>query len=58
MGTSKIIQQEKAVVTKCDGLSVLGPGSGTIRKCGLIGVDVSLWARALLSGGQSSPSSL
>jgi hypothetical protein len=42
MGTSKIIQQEKAVVTKCDGLSVLGPGSGTIRKCGFVGVGVAL----------------
>ena len=41
MGTSKIIQQEKAVVTKCDGLSVLGPGSGTIRKCGFVGVGAT-----------------
>jgi hypothetical protein len=26
----------------CDGLNVLGPGSGTIKKCGLVGVDVTL----------------
>jgi len=30
-----------------DGLSMLGPGSGTIRRCGLVGVGVSLWAWAL-----------
>ena len=27
----------------CDGLYILGPGSGTIRRCGLVGVGVSLW---------------
>jgi hypothetical protein len=26
----------------CDGLYLLGPGSGTIRRCGLAGVGVSL----------------
>jgi len=26
-----------------DGLYMIGPGSGTIRRCGLVGVDVSLW---------------
>ena len=30
----------------CDGLYMLGPGSGTIRRCGLVGVGVSLWAWA------------
>jgi hypothetical protein len=25
------------------GLNMLGPGSDTIRKCGLVGVNVSLW---------------
>jgi hypothetical protein len=29
--------------TFCDGSYMLGPGSGTIRKCGPIGVDVPLW---------------
>ena len=28
---------------ECDGLYMLGPGSGTIRRCGLVGVGVSLW---------------
>ena len=27
---------------ECYGLYVLGPGSGTIRRCGLVGVDVVL----------------
>jgi hypothetical protein len=26
-----------------DGLYMLGPGSSTIRRCGLVGVGVSLW---------------
>jgi hypothetical protein len=26
----------------CDGLYMLGPGCGTIRKCGLVGVVVSV----------------
>ena len=31
----------------CDGLYMLSPRSGTIRKCGPVGVDVSLWVWAL-----------
>ena len=31
----------------CDGLCMLGPGSGTIRRYGLVGVSVSLWMWAL-----------
>jgi hypothetical protein len=27
---------------------MLGPGSGTIWRCGLVGVGVSLWAWALI----------
>ena len=27
----------------CGGLSMSSPGSGTIWKCDLVGVDVSLW---------------
>jgi hypothetical protein len=34
-------------MTHCDGLYMFGPGSGTIRRCGLVGVGVSLWAWAL-----------
>jgi hypothetical protein len=33
--------------TSCDGLHMLGSGSGTIWRCGLIGVGVSLWDWAL-----------
>jgi hypothetical protein len=28
----------------CDGLNMLGPGSGTFKRCGLIGMGVSLWS--------------
>jgi hypothetical protein len=27
---------------ECDGLYMLGPGSGTVRRCGLVGVCMSL----------------
>ena len=27
---------------RCGGLNMLGPGSGTIRRCGLVGVGVAL----------------
>ena len=27
----------------CDGLYMLGPGSGTIRGCGPLGLSVALW---------------
>jgi len=30
-----------------DGLCRLGPGNGTIRRCGSVGVGVSLWTWAL-----------
>ena len=33
--------------TRCGGLNMLGPGNGTIRRCGLVGVGVSLWGWAL-----------
>jgi hypothetical protein len=32
----------------CDGLYMLGPGSGIVGRCGLVGVGVSLWAWSLL----------
>jgi len=32
---------------KCHGLNEIGPGSGTVRRCGPVGVGVSLWAWAL-----------
>jgi hypothetical protein len=31
------------VITHCDGLYMPVPGSGTIRRCGPVGVGVSLW---------------
>lgn len=33
----------------CDSLYMLGQGSGTIRRCGPVGVCVSLWAWAIRS---------
>ena len=30
-----------------DGLYILGPGSGTMKRCGLVGISVSLWVLAL-----------
>ena len=30
-------------VPPCGGLNMLGPGSGTIWRCGLVGGSVSLW---------------
>ena len=33
----------------CDGLNMLGLGSGNIRRRGLVGVGMSLWAWALAS---------
>ena len=32
----------------CDGLYMLGSGSGTIRKCGLVGVGVALWTLTVI----------
>jgi hypothetical protein len=31
------------IYSMCDGLHILGPGSGTIWRCDLVGVGVSLW---------------
>jgi hypothetical protein len=47
----------------CDGWYVFGPGSGTIIRCGPVGVGVLLWVWALrplaqLPGSQFSTSSL
>jgi hypothetical protein len=33
--------------TWCDGLYMLGSGSGTIRRCSPVGVGVSLWVWAI-----------
>ena len=35
--------ENKSIYNYCDGLYMLGPGSGTIRGYGPVGVDVSLW---------------
>jgi hypothetical protein len=47
----------------CDGLYMLSLGSGTIRRCGPVGVGVSLWVWDIrpsfwLPGRQHSASSL
>ena len=34
-------------VASCDGLYLLGLGSGTVRRCALVRISVSLWAWAL-----------
>ena len=35
------------VLALCDGLYTLGPGGGTVGRCGLVGEGVSLWVWAL-----------
>ena len=35
-----------SLMFECDGVYRLGPGSGTIRRCGLVGIGVSLCAWA------------
>jgi hypothetical protein len=35
------------ILGNCDGLYMLGPGSGTVRRCGFVGVGVSLWVWAI-----------
>jgi hypothetical protein len=42
-----IVESFLLIPVICDGLNMLGPGSGTIKKCGLVGVGVSLWVWAL-----------
>ena len=32
---------QKTKKARCDGLYILGPGSGTIWKCGLVGIGVT-----------------
>jgi hypothetical protein len=34
----------------CDGLYTLGPGSGTIRRCGLLGWVWPCWSRCVTVG--------
>jgi hypothetical protein len=38
----------KKMFHQCGGLYMLGPGSGTIRRCGLVGLGISLWVWALV----------
>jgi hypothetical protein len=40
------VYSQKYTYTYCDGLSMLSPKSGTIRRSGPVGVGVSLWAWA------------
>ena len=43
-------------ISKCDGLYVLGSGSGAIRRCGFIGVGVALLQEVHQCGyGQREP---
>jgi hypothetical protein len=36
-------KKEKIEHSSCDGLYMLNPGSGTFRRCGPVGIGVSLW---------------
>ena len=40
------------MLTSCGGLNMLGPGSGIIRKCGLVGVGVALLEDVCHYGGR------
>ena len=42
----KWIELENSILGECDGLYILGPGSSTIWRCGLVEVGVSLWVWA------------
>jgi len=35
----------------CGGLKMLGPGTGTVRRCGLVGVGVALLEEVCHCGG-------
>jgi hypothetical protein len=49
-GCLPMAASESFYLCNCDGLYMFGPGSDTIwRRCGLVGVGVSLWAWALRS---------
>jgi hypothetical protein len=39
--------QMSVQILRYSGLYMLGPGSGTIRRCGLVGGSVSLWVWSL-----------
>jgi hypothetical protein len=39
-------------ICACGGLNMLGPGSGTVRRCGLIGVGVALLEEVCHCGGE------
>jgi hypothetical protein len=41
----------------CSGLNMLGPGSGTMRRCGLIGVGIVLLEKVLLWALDLKPTS-
>jgi len=38
-------------LTCCDGLDMLGPESGTIRRSGLVGVGVAFWRKGVTVEG-------
>jgi hypothetical protein len=35
---------------ECGGLNMLGPGNGTSRRCGLIGIGVPYWKKCVTVG--------
>jgi len=42
-----VVVEGPSTKAACGGLNMLGPGSGTLRRCGLVGRNVSLWGWAL-----------
>ena len=47
----------RALVNVCDGLYILGPGSGPIRRCGLVGIGVALLEEVTVGVGFDTPPS-
>ena len=43
---------EEKVYYRCGGLNMFGQGSGTVRRCGLVGGSLSLWRWALRSSSK------
>jgi len=51
------VKEQESTLEYCDGWYILGPGSGTIRRCGPVGVGVALlewvwpcWSRCVTVG--------
>lgn len=47
----RFVMDEKCPPSVCDGLNMPGPGSGTVRRCGLVGVARTLLEEVCRGGG-------